>query len=478
MTNEELVKVILDKVGGRDNVLAATNCMTRLRIDVKDDAKIDEEGLKGTEGVMGVVHDKVGYVEVVVGPGKCRKCADICASMDIPAAAGVQASEGMSVQNDWKANKEAVKAGQKQSKVKAMLKTFGEIFIPLLPGVIAAGLCSGLATLLTQVVPGYAESSVWNLIYNLLTMINQAFLTYLTAWAGYRAAEKFGATPILGGMLGMITTLGGIDNIAMILGLYDEANPLNAILRSGRGGVLAAVIGVWCLAKVEKWIRKRMPDALDIMFTPILTLIVVLIPYILVIMPATGYISTGLCWIVEQVCMSDVLVVRIIAGYLSALLFLPMVAMGMHHGLVALYTVQLETLGFVTLYPALGHGWSRTGRRGDRYLSEGKESKEYKNPVCYPRSASGRCAWCRRASDLRRNASHGQALYYGRSWSRLRRRLCNGHAGSFYYMGTLRPSGSVCNDRRTGRSGHVCRLLCNRSCNQLCDGLCDNKSYD
>lgn len=353
MTNEELVKVILDKVGGRDNVLAATNCMTRLRIDVKDDAKIDEEGLKGTEGVMGVVHDKVGYVEVVVGPGKCRKCADICASMDIPAAAGVQASEGMSVQNDWKANKEAVKAGQKQSKVKAMLKTFGEIFIPLLPGVIAAGLCSGLATLLTQVVPGYAESSVWNLIYNLLTMINQAFLTYLTAWAGYRTAEKFGATPILGGMLGMITTLGGIDNIAMILGLYDEANPLNAILRSGRGGVLAAVIGVWCLAKVEKWIRKRMPDALDIMFTPILTLIVVLIPYILVIMPATGYISTGLCWIVEQVCMSDVLVVRIIAGYLSALLFLPMVAMGMHHGLVALYTVQLETLGFVTLYPAL-----------------------------------------------------------------------------------------------------------------------------
>ena len=101
MTNEELVKVILDKVGGRDNVLAATNCMTRLRIDVKDDAKIDEEGLKGTEGVMGVVHDKVGYVEVVVGPGKCRKSADICASMDIPSAAGVQAFEGMSVQNDW-----------------------------------------------------------------------------------------------------------------------------------------------------------------------------------------------------------------------------------------------------------------------------------------------------------------------------------------------------------------------------------------
>lgn len=349
MTNEELVKVILEKVGGKENVLAVTNCMTRLRIDVKDDAGIDDAALKKIEGVMDIVHDKAGYVEVVVGPGKCRKCADVCAAMGIPASA----KTGASTQNDWQTNKAAVKAGQKQSGVKNMLKTFGEIFIPLLPGVIAAGLCSGFATLLTQIYPGYAENGFWMVVYNLLVLINQGFLAYLTAWAGYRAAEKFGATPILGGMLGMITTLGGIDNISQVLGLYNADNPLNAILRSGRGGVLAAVIGVWCMAKVEKWIRRRMPDVVDIMFTPVLTLIVVLIPYILLIMPATGYISTALCLIVEKVCMSNVLVVRMIAGYLSALLFLPMVAMGMHHGLVALYTVQLETFGFVTLYPAL-----------------------------------------------------------------------------------------------------------------------------
>ena len=353
MTNEELVKVILEKVGGRDNVLAATNCMTRLRIDVKDDKKIDEAALKNIEGVLGIVHDKIRNVEVVVGPGKCRKCADICASIGIPAAADVNGAVTTSTQNDWQANKAAVKAGQKQSKVKGMLKTLGEIFVPLIPGVIAAGICSGVATLITQVVPGYAESTGWTLVHTLLTLINQAFMTYITAWAGYRAAEKFGATPILGGMVGMITTLGGIDTISKTLGLYNEAQPLDAILRAGRGGVLAVIIGVYILAKVEKWVRKRMPDAMDIVFTPIITLFIVLIPYILIIMPATGYISTFLCWIVEMVCMSDSLVVRIIAGYISALLFLPMVAMGMHHGLVALYTVQLEALGFVTLYPAL-----------------------------------------------------------------------------------------------------------------------------
>ena len=227
MTNEELVKVILKEVGGRNNVLAVTNCMTRLRIDVKKDSLINEDALKKIEGVMGIVHDKEGYVEVVVGPGKCRKCSDICASMGIPASAAAAGASGPSTDNDWQANKAAVKAGQKQGKVKTMLKTLGEIFVPLIPGVIASGICSGVAVLLAQLVPNYAEIPLWNIIYNLLTLINQGFLTYITAWAGYRAAEKFGATPILGGMLGMITTLGGIDNISKAVGLYNEENALN-----------------------------------------------------------------------------------------------------------------------------------------------------------------------------------------------------------------------------------------------------------
>ena len=347
MTNEELVKACFDKLGGRANVTAATNCMTRLRIHVQDDSKIDDNGLKNIEGVLGIVHDNPGYIEIVVGPGKCRKCADICAAMGIPVSA-----EG-ATENDWKANKEAIKAGQKQSKLKGMLKTFGEIFVPLIPGVIAAGLCSGFATLLTQLVPGYAEDTFWGVVYNLLTLINQSFMTYITAWAGYRAAERFGGTPILGGMLGMITSLAGIDAISQFVGLYNEAQPLDAILRAGRGGVLAVIIGVWVMVKIEKAIRSKMPDNVDIVFTPLLTLFITVIPYVFIVMPATGFISTGLVWVVQQVAMSTSPVVRIIAGYISALLFLPMVAMGMHHGLVALYTVQLETFGYVTLYPAL-----------------------------------------------------------------------------------------------------------------------------
>ena len=96
-----------------------------------------------------------------------------------------------------------------------------------------------------------------------------------------------------------------------------------------------------------------MPDSLDIVFTPLLSLLITLIPYIFIVMPLTGLISTGLCKVVEFFCMSPSAIVRILAGFISSALFLPMVAMGMHHGLVALYTVQLNTLGYVTLYPAL-----------------------------------------------------------------------------------------------------------------------------
>ena len=234
-----------------------------------------------------------------------------------------------------------------------MLKTFGDIFVPLIPGVIAAGLCAGINTLIQQVFKTSAEAGWYIIVTSLLGLINTAFMTYLTAWAGYRAAEKFGGTPILGGMLGMITTLGGIDAISKVVGLFNEAQPLDAILRAGRGGVLAAVIGVWVMCKIEKAIRSKMPDALDIVFTPLLTLIITLIPYIFIVMPITGLISTALVKIVGAVAMSTSPVVRALSGYLGAALFLPMVAMGMHHGLVALYTVQLETFGCVYLYPAL-----------------------------------------------------------------------------------------------------------------------------
>ncbi len=347
MTNQELSKKILELVGGKENVVSATNCMTRLRVNLKDYAKADIEGLKKTEGVLQVI--EMDNLHVVLGPGKAKKVTDL-----FKADAGVAEA---AADNNWKENKAAIKANQKQSKVKTALKTVGDIFVPLIPGVIAAGICSGLATLITQANPGYVEVKWLYILHQFLTMINTAFMGSITAWAGYRAAEKFGATPILGGMLGAITAMANINTISQQVGgifwVAEGADALNAVLRAGRGGVLAVIFGVLLMAKVEKWVRSKMPDALDIVVSPLVIMFVCVIPYVFVIMPITGLISNGLVSIVGAVCMSESVFVRMIAGFLGSFLFLPLVAMGMHHGLVALYSVQLAELGFVTLYPAL-----------------------------------------------------------------------------------------------------------------------------
>ena len=240
-----------------------------------------------------------------------------------------------------------------KDRIKYALKIIGDIFVPLLPGIICAGLCGGFASLIGQTVSNLTDNSLWGFVYQVLSLINTAMMSFLTAWAGYRAAQRFGGTPILGGMLGMITSLDGINRISAILGLYNQAVPLDSVLCSGKGGVLAVLAGALLIAYVEKAIRSVMPRSIDVVFTPLLTMLFCVIPYVIFIMPLFGYASGGIVWLFGRACLSDNLIVRAISGYLAAALFLPLVAAGMHHGLVALYSVQLQELGFVTLYPAL-----------------------------------------------------------------------------------------------------------------------------
>ena len=241
----------------------------------------------------------------------------------------------------------------KRYRIRNILRIIGDIFIPLLPGIICAGLCGGFASLISQAVPNYAENTIWAFTYQILTLINTAMMSFLTAWAGYRAAERCGGTPILGGMLGMITSLDGINQIASLMGLYNSAIPLDSVLCSGKGGVLAVIAGALLIAYVEKSIRSVMPESIDVVFTPLLTLLLCVIPYIILIMPLFGYASGGIVWLFGRACLSDNIFIRAISGYFAAAFFLPLVAAGMHHGLVALYSVQLQELGFITLYPAL-----------------------------------------------------------------------------------------------------------------------------
>lgn len=219
----DLAKKIVEGCGGKENILCAINCMTRVRITTLKDDLIRNDELEALDGVLRVEHERENYAEIVVGPGKSRECIEVLRQMGIPEAPETEEE----IREEHKTHHNDQEKG-----IRRFLSFFGQIFAPLIPGIIAAGMCAGFAGLISQVIPGYQDNKALSVIYQLLNGVNATLITFLTAWAGYRAAEIFGGTPILGGMLGMFTTLGNVDEISKLLGLYNEMQPLDAILRA------------------------------------------------------------------------------------------------------------------------------------------------------------------------------------------------------------------------------------------------------
>ena len=147
MSNEELAKKIVDLLGGKDNILNAENCMTRIRVNVKDGSKADRQAIKNTPGVLGVVGDEPDYIQVVLGPGKVRDVMQICTTKlgvkeQAPGQGSKEQPKGQV--GDWEANKKAVKSNQKHQKLINKVRVLADIFTPMITAFIASGICNGL----------------------------------------------------------------------------------------------------------------------------------------------------------------------------------------------------------------------------------------------------------------------------------------------------------------------------------------------
>lgn len=347
MTNLELAQKIVELIGGKDNILKVANCMTRLRVTLKDESKVNSEELKKTVGILGIVQDG-SYIQIVLGPGKAKKVADICIEeLKLP--------KDTLVAGDWKENKATIKGTQKENKFKKAINVIANIFIPLIPAIIAAGIFNGLASLITtlQGQGTLPAEGFWQVTQLMFSLIGGAFLGYFAIYTGINSAKQFGATEALGGMIGAISIGSNIVAISQTFGLYDEAVSLNSILTTGKGGIIGVIMGVYILAKIEKAIRKRMPDVLELILTPLLSLLITAILFVFIIMPLAGFISDGLVALLSIIINSSNPVVSVISGYILAALFLPMVLLGLHHGLIPIYAVQLEAMGGVSLFPVL-----------------------------------------------------------------------------------------------------------------------------
>lgn len=347
MNNQQLAKSIMNLIGGKQNVRRLTNCMTRLRVDVHDLSKVKHQALKELDGVLGVVKETKG-LQIVLGPGKAQKVTDECAlQFDIERDQPVDEQ----ITEEWQKNKKAIKQGQKQSPFKSGLKTIANIFIPLIPAIIAAGLFYGFGNVIGTMNGG--KIVFWTGLQTFFLLLGKAFLGYLVIFTGVNAAKQFGATEALGGMIGAISIGSQIVDLSKMMGLFNEEVPLESILTTGKGGIIGVIIGVYLLAKVEKALRKRIPDVLDLIVTPFLTLLITGALFVFVIMPLAGFLSDGLVALLTVIINSTNPLVSVISGYILAALFLPMVLLGLHHGLIPIYAVQLEAMGGVSLFPVL-----------------------------------------------------------------------------------------------------------------------------
>lgn len=339
---QELASKIFELVGGKDNIVSVSACMTRVRLRLRNASSVQRSALEKVEGVLGL--QGTDNLQVVVGPGKSRKVVDVLVS-----EYRLQQDSG-GVTEDWKTNKAAVKDSQSKTALKRGLENIAGIFIPLIPAIIAAGIFNGLASVINATSPEAVPVKLLVLIFQL---IGTGFLGYFAIFTGVNAAKRFGASEALGGMVGAMTIAAQVPAISRLLGFFNEATPLQSILINGKGGIIGVILAVWLLSIVEREVRKRVPDVLDIILTPMISLFVITVALVLVIMPITGFASDLLVTFLSLFIGSEFQIVNILSGFVLSALFLPMVLLGLHHGLIPIYAIQLESLGGISLFPVL-----------------------------------------------------------------------------------------------------------------------------
>ncbi|NLY62973.1 MAG: PTS transporter subunit EIIC [Erysipelothrix sp.] len=350
MSINKLAKDILDQLGGQENIKDAENCMTRVRVNVIDLNKVDIQGIKDVDGVLGVVDGNGNYIQIVVGPGRVRDVMDVYKTMGIKPT-----SDESDDREDWEKNKERIKGGQKDSRFKDALKTISDIFTPMIPAFIASGVANGLGRLFKiMMTSGTIPTNQFTEVFqSIIVLIGSGFLAYLVIFTGINAAKEFKLNPMLGGMIGAAAIDKNINVISDLVGWFNEATPNDSILSSGAGGVIGVILGVYILAKIEKWVHKKMPAVLDISMTPLVSMFLAMPIFVFLIMPTTGYFSVLLTDFLGLFINSTNPIVTGITGYLLAALFLPLVLVGLHRGLTPIYTLQIEGTGSTRLFPAV-----------------------------------------------------------------------------------------------------------------------------
>lgn len=337
------VQDIVEAVGGKDNLDTATHCVTRLRLVLKDDDKVDKDRLSNNDLVKGQFKADNQY-QIVIGPGTVDEVYK-----QLIAETGISESS----KDDAKAA-----AAKKGNPIQRLIKLLGDIFIPILPAIVTAGLLMGINNLLTMEdlfgsKPLVEQFPQLGDISNIINVIASTAFIFLPALIGWSSMRVFGGSPILGLVLGLILMnpqLVSQYDIAKgniptwdIFGL--EIKQLNY-----QGQVLPILLAAYVLAQIEKFLNKHIHDSIKMLVVgPIALLITGFLAFI-VIGPVALWLGTGITngvtFIFEHAGW--------LGGAIYGLLYAPLVITGLHHMFLAVdFQLMGSELGGTYLWPIL-----------------------------------------------------------------------------------------------------------------------------
>jgi len=274
---------ILTAIGGKENLASAAHCATRLRLVIADNGKVKKTVLENIDGVKGVF-EAAGQLQIIIGTGTVNKVYD-----EFIGLAGVEA-----------ASKDDVKAAAAAQApwYKRAIKTLGDIFVPIIPAIVATGLLCGLLGGLSKAFPEMAGTH----IYALLDMFSNAALTFLPILIAVSAAKIFGGNIYLGAVIGMIMIHPNLVNAwsagsAETSTLWSWFGAWNIQNTGYQGHVIPVVIAVLVMSKLEKWLHKKVPEVIDLFVTPLVSVLVTGFLTMTVIGPVFSTVET---WVLSR----------------------------------------------------------------------------------------------------------------------------------------------------------------------------------
>ena len=267
MTNTEIAKKVIEALGGRENVNSVAHCATRLRVMVKDEAKINKDAIENLEKVQGAFFNS-GQYQIIFGTGTVNKMYDEVVALGLPTTSKDEMKAEAAKQGNW---------------FQRAIRTFGDVFVPIIPVIVATGLFMGVRGLLNAL--GMTLPEDVTTYTQILTDTAFIILPGLVVWSTFRV---FGGNPAVGIVLGMMLVSDSLPNAWAVA----SGGEVTAMQFFGfipvvglQGSVLPAfIIGV-VGAKFEKAVRKVVPDVLDLLVTPFVTLLVMSILGLFVIGP-------------------------------------------------------------------------------------------------------------------------------------------------------------------------------------------------